>query len=165
MLTESDHNPIICEFSQLWSDSHIEENGRYEIFQFNDQDGAKKFNEMTSSSTLSNCIKDGNVKQSAKKWMKVFNNCLHRSFKKIRINNKKLKHDEVHDLMMAKTQIQKKIEDILKHVQENPSEVEIQSQIVVSLKGHVDRLDLKIADLCAAKNMRTIKDHYFVYFV
>ena len=93
VLTESDHNPIICKFSQLWSDSHIEEKGRYEIFQFNDQDGAKKFNEMTSSSTLSNCIKDGNVKQSAKKWMKVFNNCLHRSFKKIRINNKKLKHD------------------------------------------------------------------------
>ena len=53
------------------------------------------------------------------------------------------------------TQIQKKIEDILKHVQENPSEVEIQTQIVVSLKGHVDRLDL-----CGAKNRKTIKDHF-----
>ena len=49
--------------------------------------------------------------------------------------------------MIAKSQIQSKIEEILKYVEGNPGTVDDQSKIVVSLNGHIDRLDLKIADL------------------
>ena len=160
VLTESDHNPIICHFSQSWSDCGIEKNQRYEIFQFNDAEGVQKFNAMTSSSALSNCIKGKNVKQEGKKWLKTLNNCLQRSFKKVRVRNRRIKQDEVHDLMMAKSAIQMKTDEILKQVQDSPNDIANQSQIVVSLKEHIDRLDSKIADLCAVKNMKIIKDHF-----
>lgn len=39
VITESDHNPIICQFNHLWSDRLEGEKQRYELFQFNDPDG------------------------------------------------------------------------------------------------------------------------------
>ena len=38
VVTQSDHNPIICHFNQLWSDSSAEQTKRYEIFQFNNSE-------------------------------------------------------------------------------------------------------------------------------
>ena len=160
VLTESDHNPIICHFNQLWSDHGEEESQRYEIFQFNDAEGALRFNAMTSTSALSNCIQGNNVKRAGKKWIKTLNNCLHRSFKKIRVKHRRIKQDEVHDFMIAKSAIQIKIDDILKQVQDSPSDIAQQTKILVSLNSHIDRLDSKIADLCAEKNVRIIKEHF-----
>ena len=63
VVTESDHNPIICQFNQLWSDQSFDEKQRYEMFQFNDPEGIVRFKELTSASTLTDCIKESNVKQ------------------------------------------------------------------------------------------------------
>ena len=102
VVTESDHNPIICQFNQLWSDQSVKDKQRYEIFQFNDTEGMSKFTELTSASTLSDCIQETDVKQSGKKWLKNFNNILHRSFKKIRVTNRKMKNDDVHFFIKSK---------------------------------------------------------------
>ena len=107
-VTESDHNPLICKFDLLWSSELDCEKQRYEIFNYKDPEGIIKFNDLTSSSTLLNCIQ-GNVKQSSKKWLKAFKNILHRSFSKIRIKSKQRKSEEIHELMKMKTQLVRKI--------------------------------------------------------
>ena len=159
-VTESDHNPIICTFNQLWSDKSENEKQRYELFKFKDQEGQLTFNELTSSNTLSKCIQDTNVKQSSKKWLKTFNNVLHRSFKKVRITNRKQKNENVHNLMRAKSQIGNKINEISELLECSNENVENYSLIMVSLYESIDLLDEKIADICAIKNMNLIKEHY-----
>ena len=100
------------------------------------------------------------MKRSSKKWLKTFQNILHRSFKKVRITGKKIQNEEVHILMRAKTLILIKINEISENIQENPCDVENQSRIIVSLLENIDKLDVKISDICALKNMKTIKEHY-----
>ena len=56
--------------------------------------------------------------------------------------------------------ILEKIEEILKYLEENPVNIEEQSIILVSLQDNIDRLNAKIADICAEKNVKTIKDHF-----
>ena len=56
ILTESDHNPIICQFNYLWNDATVNEKQRYEVFNFKDTDCLLKFNELTSADTLSACF-------------------------------------------------------------------------------------------------------------
>ena len=149
ILTESDHNPIICQFNYLWNDATVNEKQRYEVFNFKDTDGLLKFNELTSADTLSACFNYGDIKVCGKKWLKAFKNILHRSFKKIRINNKQFKNEEVYSLMKAKTQILDKIHEIMLKIEQNPENIHIQSKILVTLKEAVDSLDKKIANLCA----------------
>ena len=72
VVTESDHNPIICNCKYLWSDKIIPEKQRYEIFNFKDAEVISKFHELTSSNTLSKCVKGSDPKQDAKKWLKNF---------------------------------------------------------------------------------------------
>ena len=44
-----------------------------------------------------------------KKWLKTFTNLLHRSFRKIRITNRPIKTQKVHQLMKTKTMVLEKI--------------------------------------------------------
>ena len=62
--------------------------------------------------------------------------------------------------MKAKAQIAAKISEILKQLEENPSEIYDKSRILVTLEENIDRLETKIADLSAEKNVRTIKEHF-----
>ena len=122
------------------------------MFQFNDPEGIIRFKELTSANKLTNCINDSDVKQSSKKWLKNLNNILHRSFKKIRITNRKMKTDDV--------QIKNKIDEISRQLESNPSDIKKQSQILVSLQENIDRLESKIADISAEKNMKKVKEHF-----
>jgi hypothetical protein len=90
----------------------VQEKQRYEIFNFKDPEGIIRFNELTSSDTLSSCMGDSDARQSGKKWLKIFRNILHRSFKKVRITNKQFKKDNIHNLMKSKTQLLEKINDM-----------------------------------------------------
>ena len=62
--------------------------------------------------------------------------------------------------MRAKTLINIKIAELSEEIQSNPSDIQPTSQILVSLQENIDQLDIKIADICALKNMKIIKDHY-----
>ena len=46
---QSDHNPLIAQFNQLWSDKSTQENERYELFNFKDPEGIIRFHDLTSS--------------------------------------------------------------------------------------------------------------------
>ena len=63
-------------------------------------------------------------------------------------------------LMKAKTLISEKINQILSALEQSPSDISNQSQILINLQEKVDKLDMTIANICAEKNMKTIKDHY-----
>ena len=160
VVTESDHNPLIFRFNYLWSDKIVSEKQRYEIFNYKDPEGIIKFNQLTSADTLSSCVQTSDVRGCGKRWLKAFNNILHRSFKKVRIGQKPLKKDEVHTLLTTKMQILKKISEINEIIELNPDLVESQSKVVVSLQEKIDDLDVKISDICASKNAQIIKEHY-----
>jgi hypothetical protein len=124
VVTESDHNPLICQFNQIWSSHSDEEKQRYEVFNFTDPEGVIKFNELTSSDTLSSCIDSSDVRRCSKKWLKAFKNILHRSFKKIRVSNKQIKNEAVHNLMNAKNKLLNKIKEISEEVHGNSENIE-----------------------------------------
>ena len=42
-------------------------------------------------------------------------------------------------------------------LESNPSNIDIRSQILICLKEKVDNLDMQIANICAEKNMTTMK--------
>ena len=100
------------------------------------------------------------MKRCGKKWLKTFKNVLQRSFKKIRINNKQFRTEEVHNVMQAKTLLQEKICQVMESLDQNPVLINSQSDFLICLKEKVDELDKRIADMCAEKNMKIIKDHY-----
>jgi hypothetical protein len=124
VVTQSDHNPIICQFNYLWSDKVQNGKQRREIFNYKDHPGGLiKFKELTSLNTLSKCV-NSDVKGSGKKLIKEFNNILQRSFKKIRINMRGIKSEQVHNLMRAKTLISQKICEITENLKINPERIE-----------------------------------------
>ena len=85
---------------------------------------------------------------------------LQRSFKKIRINNKQFRTEEVHNLMQAKNILQEKICQVMESLELTPVLINSQSDFLICLKENVDEMDKRIADMCAEKNMQIIKDHY-----
>ena len=159
VITQSDHNPIICQFNYLWSDNVQNGEQRREIFNYKDPEGLIKFKQLTSLNTLSKCV-NSDVKGSGKKWIKEFNNIIQRSFKKIRINKRGIKNEKVDNLMRAKTLISQKICEITENLKLNPERIENQMQVLASLQEKIDSLDIEIANVCAEKNMKIIKEHY-----
>ena len=71
-----------------------------------------------------------------------------------------MKNDDVHFLLRAKSQIVNKIDQIMRQLESDPSDIEEESKIMVSLQENVDRLESRIADISAEKNMKTIKEHF-----
>ena len=55
IVTKSDHNILICNFSQKWNSDTKCGKEKIEIFNFNDSFGQKKYQELTSKGVLSNC--------------------------------------------------------------------------------------------------------------
>ena len=97
VVKQSDHNPIISKFNYLWNDKIVNEKQRFEIFNYKNTEGIRKFNELTSSNKLTSCIKGSDVKRCGKNWLKTFKNVLQRSFKKIRVNNKQFRSEALHN--------------------------------------------------------------------
>ena len=48
----------------------------------------------------------------------------------------------------------------MRQLESDPSDIEEESKILVSLQENVDRLESRIADISAEKNMKTIKEHF-----
>ena len=93
VITKSDHNLLYCKFKQGWNNKINEIKSRYEIYNFKNLNGIRKYKELTSSDTLSKCFKGENILKESKNWLKEYNNILQRSFKKIRITKPRLKSE------------------------------------------------------------------------
>ena len=79
---EIDHNSLITKFNLKWKD--MVKHGKTEVFNFNDKDGQKRFNEMTSNNTKLSDIFDSNedIDKKTKKFIKKLDGILHQCFKK-----------------------------------------------------------------------------------
>ena len=86
-VTKTDHNMLSGKFN-LKVIKDVKESRR-EIFKFNDEEGLKKFKELTSQDTLTNCFNEEDSCKSSNKWLKELKNIMHRSFKKVRVGNRK----------------------------------------------------------------------------
>ena len=121
-VVRSDHFTMIAQFSIRWEVNHSNE--RNEVYKLRDEDGLKRFNEITTkSSRLSECFRKGaNIETSTNKWFKVFEDILSMCFKKIRITEKPPKNTidyKIYNIMeeiKINKQMLPKTTDMNKHV-------------------------------------------------
>ena len=92
ILKKSDHNLLYIEQRKSWKS--VFKNKREEIFNFNDQEGFKRFVQETSTNdALKHCFDDESedVEVSSKRWLKILNNIIKTSFRTIRIRKQENK--------------------------------------------------------------------------
>ena len=121
---------------------------RQEIFNFKNYEHFDRFEMLTESNDdLKNCFDDcTDVNKAAIKWLKIPNNLIRKSFKKIRIKQEKV-NPELENLFSTKESIRSKISEIEK--KENADED------LEELFGYEEEFDdtvEKIATICAEKN-------------
>ena len=143
VVTKSDHNMLICEFTTIWSSRDLSKNENREIFNFKSQEGLNKYKYLTSKTTLQDCFKGGNIIDESRVWFKQFNNILHRSFPKIKLKNKpKQRNSLLHEKMYIKSLFNCAI-NVVKGL-------EIKNDIKISelfkLQQEVTKLDIFIAN-------------------
>ena len=138
---ESDHNVETLEVNLEFSSVKPE---RMEIFQFKNLESQALFKKLTSNTTeFSSCFQDEtDFVDQANKWRKVLNNYFHKSFKKVRITNKKQKKTGINDLMERRKQLLKK-----QLLEENEEE-------------EITKIEETIADLCQEGNMKKVMENF-----
>ena len=159
-VTKSDHNLLYCHFNQCWSNKKIEEKSRYEIFNFKSTSGIEKYKELTSSNTLTQCFKGGDFIKESNKWLKEFKNILQRSFKKIRITKPRQK-SEVLSLMREKGYFLATLQILQECLvfKEAKTRTPIIDKMTL-IKNEIEEIDIEIAALISARNVRKIKEHF-----
>ena len=92
---ESDHNSIITRFDL--SVTEKQKVRKIEIFNFNDQNGLKKFKEMTSKTSALSSIFESkrSVEKQAKDFLKRLNGILHQCFKKVKFKDNATKEEDI----------------------------------------------------------------------
>ncbi len=86
-IKRSDHYTFIANFLIEWEVKKLE---RVEVFKLRDEEGLKKFNDLTSKeSGLNRCIDSPNMplEEACSKWYKSFDKLLHQCFTKVRITD------------------------------------------------------------------------------
>ena len=87
-VTKSDHNVLICQFSQKWNSDMKTRKDRYEVFNFKNKEGLKKYQMLTSSTELQDCFQGASLVDATNIWFRKFKNILYRSFPIIRIKER-----------------------------------------------------------------------------
>ena len=160
VVKKSDHNLLYCKFKQSWNNKITSEKSRYEIFNFKNCDGIKKFEILTSSDTLSKCFKGNDIIQESNQWLKHFKNILQRSFKKIRITEPRQK-SEVLSQMREKASFMQKLqtlEQCLEIANKNQSQCIISK--IVLVKSEIEEIEINISNLISNRNVKKIKEHF-----
>ena len=155
-ITKSDHNLLICEFSQKWNSSAKKNKMQNEFYNFKDAEGLIKFKELTSDNTLLNCFNGGSIVDESNLWFKKFRNIIKRSFPIIRISDSYSNQTPIRTLMLQKAEYMKLI-DLLK--KSNLSKDRKIKKIMV-IFGMIERIDISIADMCSEKNAKLIRENF-----
>ena len=134
--TQSDHNPIICNFNVKWCRKM--KNERIEMFNLKNKEGQAKFKQMTSNTNiLSNILKsDKDLNTCTKIFVKGINKCIRKCFQKIRITDRP----------------NKEIEDLFNQRRSLRVEKDEESKL------KLEEVEKKLADLCAQNNFEKIND-------
>ena len=108
----SDHNLLILELNIKWN-SLNESSPRQEIFNFKHEECFQRFEMLTESNNdLVNCFDEcSDLNMAANKWIKILNNLIQKSFKKIRIRKQKM-DPVLSKLFDEKEQLRSKISDM-----------------------------------------------------
>ena len=160
IVKKSDHNILYCKFNQSWTSKVHRNNERYEIFNFKDFEGIKKFHDLTSSTTLSRCFKDKDIISESKQWLKNFKNILQRSFKKIRIT-KPRQNSEVIAQMREKACMMQKLETLQKCLEMSGHIISkdiISKMVLISIE--IEEIDISISNLISNRNVKKIREHF-----
>ena len=141
-VNESDHNSIVTKFILEWKDKI--KSPKTEIFNFNDKDGQKKFQEMTSNNTkLSDIFSSKeDINTQTKKFLKKLNGVIHQCFKKVKV--KPAHNKEINSLFKRQKELQSKKDKIsqlqLKEVQNELAD-KMADDMYKIVKEEVDKVD------------------------
>ena len=141
-VVETDHN--ICELEVNLVISSIKQE-RIEMFQFKNQESQLLFKKLTTNTKdFSNCFNnESNFEVQAGKWRKVLDDYFHKSFKKIRVNNKiGKKKCEISELMDKRKVLKTK-----KDLDEKDEE-------------EIIELEARIAEKCEEVNRKKVMDNF-----
>ena len=152
-VTKTDHNLIIGVFNLKTLKE--EKVTRREIFKYNDEEGLNNFRKMTSNDVLTKYFEEKDFNKAADKWLKELKNILHRSFKKVRIGNKKNISDEAVNLLKEKLKLKNEIDTIEKDVKNQET---IKKKHV--LEDKIEVIDERLANRQAEKQAETIIKHF-----
>ena len=148
-IKKSDHNPLILDINLAWNSRNMKKTPRLEIFNFKKPKDFAEFQKNTENNDdLTDCFKDESidVNVSSKRWLKIFNNILQRSFKKVRVKKNK-NSKEVDKLITKREELKKK-----------KSFDNIENSDVSELDEKIAEIDDMIAEKCAAKNKKIVED-------
>ena len=100
-------------------------------------------------------VKGGNFQEESRIWLKKFRNILFSSFPVITVQ-KNTKNDQIHQLLLEKSQLQVKIQEITKGSLSQHERL----KFIFNFETQIEQLDIKIASISAEKNAKHIRDQY-----
>ena len=146
----SDHNIIYLEVDRKWTS--LVKNIRLEIFNYNDEEGFTKFQKETENNTaLRDAFKYENedLEIASKRWLKAVNECIRKSFKKVRIG--KIKTDSKLESLFHEKEFL--MESLAKY--ENDEKV----IDIENTKEKLDEVMQSIAKICCERNKKIVEEH------
>ena len=156
---ESDHHSFVATFNICIQQSKSQ-GVKHEMFNFKDEEGQRKYKEMTSGTALSNIFLNSNVTDPGKKWHKEVQNILHRSFKKIRVKGPKPPDKETMKIMKEKTKIIQKIDDFKGKQADDQAVSKTEYVEYFLLSDSLEAANEAIGNKTAEKNAEMILEHF-----
>ena len=149
-IKKSDHNLLYLEVRKSWKS--VVKNKREEIYNYNDEEGFQRFvKETSTNAALKHCFDDENedIDESSKRWLKVVNDIIRKSFKKIRIGKHKINP-------VLENLFQKK-EHLMKNLSKKEQDDDFKG--VEETKDNINYVTEEIAKLCCEKNKKIVEEY------
>ena len=152
-IKESDHNNLIMEINANWNTSVSHANERMEIYNYRKKDDFENFKVATEvNADLLNCFDDPDedLNISANRWLSTLNEIIKKSFKRIRINNRKSPNEALENLFKQKESIKQQLAQF-----ENLDDVEK----CVETNRKLEKVIEEIAEICALENKKLVDEY------
>ena len=148
-IKKSDHNLLILELDLKWSS--MIKSPRIEIFNFKNEEDLKSFQcETEECEELLECFKKfENLNDACSKWLKILNDIIRKSFRKIRISKSKLP-PELEILFKKKESLKQKI-----HEEDAADNIDG----VMELEDRLEEVIEEISAICCQRNRDIVKEY------
>ena len=148
-IKKSDHNLLILEINLKWSS--LAKTQRIEIYNYKNEDDFQNFQSNTENNDeLLKCFAQfSDLTSACNKWLRVLNQTIRKSFKKIRISKWKNPSD-LNLLFQKKESIKQKI---------NEAEANDNLDELMNLEDDYEEVTEEIATVCAQRNRDIVKEY------
>ena len=136
-----------------WNTNLNENTERTEMYNYKNEEDFKAFKELTENNDeLLHCFDDleEDLNVSANRWMSTLNMLIKKSFKRIRINNKKSPNIVLDNLLKKKEEIKIQLAQF-----DNLDDIEKSEDTAEALEKVLE----DISEVCAATNKRIVDEH------